>query len=444
MPLEGHHTFVGFGLGAIQAGLFLYEAFHSGNFRRLVSAEIQTTLVEAIRKNAGRYAVNVAWPDRVESEEIGVVEVACPRVEQDRNFLIQAVAEAQEISTALPTVQQYISDEPGSVHRIIAAGLRRKAAIGGPRAVVYAAENHNQAAEILQQSVFEQIPAEERSTVGSNVQFLNTVIGKMSGVVADKDAIQARRLSTITPCTPQAFLVESFNRIFISAIALSSKSGQPFRRGITVFEEKADLLPFEESKLYGHNSTHALAAYIASLYGAKRIMDVRNAPGAFAFLQSAFIQESGEMLIRRHAGLDYLFTREGYTAYALDLLARIFNPRLGDTVERVGRDPARKLEWNDRLIGTLRIGLRHGVPTPRYAMGAAAALAQLDRSVLEQSAAVEELLDPIWSKACPEPTERQAVLQLVEKGRQRVCLWRARNFPDIENLIQASTYLDAT
>ena len=34
-------TFVGFGFGAIQAGLFLYEAYRSGNFGRLVVAEEQ-------------------------------------------------------------------------------------------------------------------------------------------------------------------------------------------------------------------------------------------------------------------------------------------------------------------------------------------------------------------------------------------------------------------
>lgn len=130
MGLDGEHTFAGFGFGAIQAGLFLYEAFHSRNFRRLVVAEIQTALVNAVRQSGGRYAVNIAWPDRVDSEEIGPVEVACPGTEQDRAFLIQAVAEAQEISTALPSVQHYVSDEPGSVHRILAAGLRKKVASG--------------------------------------------------------------------------------------------------------------------------------------------------------------------------------------------------------------------------------------------------------------------------------------------------------------------------
>jgi hypothetical protein len=54
------HTFVGFGFGPIQSGLFVAEAFKSGNFKRIVIAEIDQKLVDAIRANKGSYAVNVA------------------------------------------------------------------------------------------------------------------------------------------------------------------------------------------------------------------------------------------------------------------------------------------------------------------------------------------------------------------------------------------------
>ena len=54
------HIFVGFGFGPIQAGLFLREAYKSGNFDRLIVAEIDQKLVDAVRKNNGSYCVNVA------------------------------------------------------------------------------------------------------------------------------------------------------------------------------------------------------------------------------------------------------------------------------------------------------------------------------------------------------------------------------------------------
>jgi mannitol-1-phosphate 5-dehydrogenase len=426
-------TFVGFGFGAIQAGLFLYEAFRSGNFTRLVVAEIVPEVVDAIRRSQGRYSVNIAYSDRIEAQSVGPVEIAHPQA--DREFLIDRVAEAEEISTALPSVRQYTSPGDSSVHRILAEGLRKKAARGGPRAVVYAAENHNHAAEILEAAVFDEIPEPERQQVRPRVQFLNTVIGKMSGVVSDPDEIRERGLSPTSPAARQAFLVESFNRILISKISLQEAGGPAFERGITVFEEKPDLLPFEEAKLYGHNSTHALAAYIAAVCSVERIADLTRQPGAMAFLEAAFIRESGEALIRRHRGVDPLFTPGGYRAYALDLLERMFNPYLGDTVSRVGRDPARKLEWQDRLIGTLRVALHQGVPAPRYSIGAAAAVAMLDSAVLELTKPAAECLDPLWAKASPDPSEKEKVLTTIGQGIQQLRAWRAANFPDLENFV---------
>jgi len=205
-----------------------------------------------------------------------------------------------------------------------------------------------------------------------------------------------------------------------------------------VFEEKPDLLPFEEAKLYGHNSTHAVAAYLGAVLGVERIADLEKAPGVSAFLEAAFVEESGEALIRRHKGADALFTPEGYRAYATDLLLRMFNPYLGDTVERVGRDPGRKLEWDDRLVGTVRIGLQQGLNPMRYAMGTAAAVAALGESVLDSNVPLQKLLDPLWRKASPNPAEKLAVLQAVEEGRARLRLWRDGGFPDLEGFMEQS------
>jgi mannitol-1-phosphate/altronate dehydrogenase len=152
-----------------------------------------------------------------------------------------------------------------------------------PAAIVYAAENHNHAAEILEDRVMGIIPPEERQVIRPRMRFLNTVVGKMSGVVTDPPEMQERGLSAITPSEKRAFLVESFNRILISRICFGS--GEPgFQLGISVFEEKQDLLPFEEAKLYGHNATHALAAYVGAVRGVQRIADLVAIPGAMSFL----------------------------------------------------------------------------------------------------------------------------------------------------------------
>ncbi len=430
-----HNTYVGFGFGPIQAGLFLYEACRSGAFERLVIAEILPDVVSDIRNAAGYYHLNIAHADRVEHAELGPIAIENPTMPQDRERLIEAIAEAQEISTAIPSVNYYATDEDedaasvtsGSLHRVLAEGLRRKARRGGPRAVVYTAENHNRAAEILTSKVMSQIPASEQEAVQAYVQFLNTVIGKMSGVITDTALIQARGLVPITPQAPRAFLVEAFNRILISKIRFPSPD---FRRGAgAAFEEKEHLLPFEEAKLYGHNATHALGAYIGAVQGIERMAELRELPGALSFLRAAFIEESGAALIHKYAGLDPLFTEDGYRHYAEDLITRMTNPYLLDTVKRVGRDPQRKLGWDDRLIGTMRLALDAGVTPHRYAIGAAAALTQLHPTLLTQPMPIAHLLLPLWEKE-PIQDEATTVLKLIEDGLHQLRRWYAHGFSD--------------
>lgn len=436
MALLGSRTFVGFGFGPIQAGLFLYEAFRSGAFRRLVVGEVLPDVVAAVRDAGGFYSLNIAHSDRVEVAKVGPVEIENPASGSDLRSLVEAVAEAEEIATAVPSVQHYVASGPGSLHRILASGLREKAVRHGSRAVVYAAENHIHAAEILAECVLEEIPRADRPLVSSRVRFLNTVIGKMSGTVSDSEEVRSQGLATITSRDCRAFLVEAFNRIQISRICFEETGGElPFRRGISVFQEKDDLLPFEEAKLYGHNATHALAAYVSAQRGLQRIAELREFPDILRFVRAAFIQESGEALIRKHSGKDRLFTSEGYREYADDLLERMTNPYLRDSVERVGRDPLRKLGWDDRLVGTMRTALAQGLAPRRYAFGAAAALARLDHAFLETEKPAAEWLEPVWGNMSSTPREKQTILDLIEEGRRLLKRWRESGLRDLEALL---------
>jgi len=401
----------------------------------LVVAEVVPEIVCAVLGAGGLFSLNIAHSDHIEIAEVGPLEITDPGSDIGQRRLVEAVAEAEEIATAVPSVQFYTSPSPGSIHRLLAQGLRRKAAAQGPQAIVYAAENHNHAAEILEASVLAEIPDDERAPVSARVRFLNTVIGKMSGVVSDPDEIRLQGLAAITPGGHRAFLVEAFNRILISKIRFEGAGDEPpFQRGIKVFEEKDDLLPFEEAKLYGHNATHALAAYVGAIRGVERIADLAQYPDIFAFLRAAFIQESGEALVRKHAGKDALFTHVGYREYADDLLARMVNPFLHDSVERVGRDPRRKLGWDDRLVGTLRVAIGQGVKPSRYAFGAAAALAVLDRNVLESNVPLRTWLEPLWQTAFPDKLEEEKILELIEEGRRRLQHWLASGFQNLEGL----------
>ena len=99
------HVFVGFGFGPIQSGLFAAEAFKSGNFSRIVIAEIDQSLVDAVGKNNGSYFVNVATNDSIVTECVEGIEIYNPTVDADREQLLAALTEATEIVTSLPSVK---------------------------------------------------------------------------------------------------------------------------------------------------------------------------------------------------------------------------------------------------------------------------------------------------------------------------------------------------
>jgi mannitol-1-phosphate 5-dehydrogenase len=404
MKTDQNKTFVGFGFGAIQGGLFLHEAFLSGHFKRLVVAEVVPDMVHAIRRNGGKYWVNIATKTGIRKQEISGIEIFNPAVAADRHALIAAIAEASEIGTALPSVKFYTTGKEDDVASILAAGLKRKTEIAGsPRAIIYTAENHNHAAEILAAEISRKVA--HHHAILETCQALNTVIGKMSGVVTDAQQMAAQSLAPITTGMPRALLVEEFNRILITRIRWSD-----FDCGIRVFEEKDDLLPFEEAKLYGHNATHALIGYLLQRKGCKLMSDAAKNPDVMKIAREAFIAESGAALCKQRAGVDPLFTPEGFARYADDLLERMMNPYLQDAVERITRDPRRKLGWNDRLVGTMRIVLEQGITPTRYAMGAAAALATLQA---ESGGDAGELLDAIWQEDHADEKIRQQIRKLI-------------------------------
>lgn len=389
-------TFVGFGFGPIQSALFLYEAYCSGNFDRYVIAEVDAALVGAVRAAGGRYAINIAHPDRIEQVQIEGVRLCNPAAESDRQELVAAIAAADEMATALPSVRFYDTGDAASVARLLADGFRRREA--SKPAIIYAAENHNQAAEILVQRLSALVPAEALT----NSQTLNTVIGKMSGVITDADTIQRLGLAPLTPETPRAVLVERFNHILISRVTLAG-----FQRGIQVFVEKDDLLPFEEAKLYGHNAIHALIGYLARLRGLTTMAEAARHGDIMATARAAFLDESGAALVRKYEHLgDPLFTTDGYRAYADDLIERMINPHLNDLIARVTRDARRKLGYEDRLFGTMRLALSQGIEPIHMARGAAAALLCASDKPPQTRESVGATLREIWGPQADELAER--------------------------------------
>ncbi|MCX7005986.1 MAG: hypothetical protein NTY53_01820 [Kiritimatiellaeota bacterium] len=362
-------TYLGIGLGPIQTSIFLDGACRGG-FERLVIADVDAALVAALRANKGVLQFNVASAKTVTTYTITGVEIFNPTVLAEREQLIAAAAEAGEISTALPSVAFFKH----------IAGWLREGFERAPerRRFVYAAENHNHAAEALAAAV----------GVFPATHYLNTVIGKMSGVFSAEEGAR-RQLPTLTPSADRGHLVEEFNNILIQSCAGIEE------RCVQNLIAKPDLLPFEEAKLYGHNALHFWLGLHAEQCGFQMMDEISGAPDLLARARVAFVEEVGAALCRKRAGVDELFTREGFAAYADDLLQRMVNPFLTDRVERVCRDLERKLGWDDRLIGALRLVVSQGLEPAVLAEGAVLAVKKLFGSNPQK---IRIGLESLWGK----------------------------------------------
>ncbi len=375
-----------------------------------------------MRANGGTYHVNVARADRIEAQTVENVELFDPEDAKESEALRGPLAQATEICTCLPSVHFFTSGGSNSVAALIADGLAHRTE---EPTVAYAAENNNHAAEILRDAV----RARLNGGMPRHVQFLNTVIGKMSRVVTDPGEIASLNLTRIAPGIDRAFLVEEFNHILVSRTTLEG-----FRPGIEVFIEKDDLLPFEEAKLYGHNAIHALLGFLGALKGCEAMTELADDAPIMQTARQAFLAESGGALIAKYATLgEELFTEPGYQRYADDLLRRITNPFLGDTTQRAARDILRKLGATDRIFGTMSLALAYGIRPTNMACGALAGIAMLLDGATEYNVPREfsgvgwrdlgrEDLDRLlrWVWKDQEPAFRREIIDCTFEARERL------------------------
>ncbi|MFM7321856.1 MAG: hypothetical protein ACKO5K_10085, partial [Armatimonadota bacterium] len=116
-----------------------------------------------------------------------------------------------------------------------------------------------------------------------------------------------------------------------------------------------DLAPHHARKLYTHNGGHFLLACLAREKGMELLAEAADDPELVARLRG-FWDETGAAICAAY-GLD---PAEQH-AFEDDLLERFRNRALGDTVERVARDPLRKLRSDDRLVGAALLCLARGI-----------------------------------------------------------------------------------
>lgn len=106
-----------------------------------------------------------------------------------------------------------------------------------------------------------------------------------------------------------------------------------------------ELQPFIERKLYTVNTAHCTVAYVGQSYGFATIAAALKDPRVLKQTQEV-LAETSQFLVTKF-GFDPI----EHQKYVEKTLKRISNPVMDDQVERVGRQPLRKLSRFERLIG---------------------------------------------------------------------------------------------
>jgi mannitol-1-phosphate 5-dehydrogenase len=162
---------------------------------------------------------------------------------------------------------------------------------------------------------------------------------------------------------PLEVVAEPYARLPVDAKGIVGKA--PPIKGLEPVE---NFPAYVALKLFVHNAGHAAAAYHGFLKGYTYIHEAMEDAEIVSEVEG--VMGEGAESLRREEGLESAYL-EGYIR---DLLHRLRNPYLGDTVARVGRDPWRKLCPEDRLVGLAKRALAEGIVPVHTARAIAAAL----------------------------------------------------------------------
>jgi mannitol-1-phosphate 5-dehydrogenase len=118
-----------------------------------------------------------------------------------------------------------------------------------------------------------------------------------------------------------------------------------------------------ERKLFTHNLGHAALGYLGWLRGFTYVHESLGDPELRAIFDGA-LDETTLALVRRYPDD---IPAEEQARVRSDVLVRLGNPMILDTIRRVANDPIRKLGPAERLVGSARLCLLEGVSPEKIA-----------------------------------------------------------------------------
>lgn len=242
----------------------------------------------------------------------------------DLEKMTDVIAKADIMATAVgANILKFIAPN-------IALGLKKRFKESGRKLDIIVCENLMNADKVLEGLIKEYLSDEEQRIMDGSVGFVEASIGRMVPVQTDemKDGDSMR------------VCVEKYGYLPVDKNAF--KGEIPNIKGIVPFS------PFDfyiKRKLYLHNMGHAVCAYLGGYKNIDYIYEAIDDPEILNITENAML-ESAMALSEK-----YEFQLHDIIMHVQDLICRFRNAALKDTCKRVGGDPLRKLQPDDRLIG---------------------------------------------------------------------------------------------
>lgn len=347
--------FIMYGAGNIGRG-FIGQTFSAAGYK-VGFIDINMEVINALNEN-GEYPVNIVSSD--ENKEL-LVKNVYGIDGKDIEKVSDEIAGCDMMATAIGVnVLKFIA-------KPIAKGIEKRAGSSGKPLNIIICENLIGADEYLKGLILAEIP-ELKEYVEEKVGFIEASIGRMVPVMTEEKKAG----------NPLRVYVEPYNILPVDKAAFKCEIP-------TDVENLYPFSPFSlfiERKLFMHNMSHALCAYLGYLRGYEYIYQ---AVGDYDIRYVAFcaLVRSAKAVAKEN-GVEI----NGLLDHAENLLYRFTNTALADTAYRVGKDTKRKLGANDRLIGALKLCEKHGVDASYICIGIAAGLLfspQADESSKEVS-----------------------------------------------------------
>ncbi|KQX07918.1 MULTISPECIES: mannitol-1-phosphate 5-dehydrogenase [unclassified Leifsonia] len=344
---------VHFGAGNIGRG-FVGLILHDAGYE-VVFADVNAELIDALSA-ASSYEVH----------EVG--ETPATRI-VDHFRAINSATQEEELRSELTTAHIVTTAVGPTILRFIAphiAAAMRERPAELPPLQVMACENAINATDLLRDEVASFMGQDEWRRNLHKAVFANTAVDR---IVPGQD-----------PDAGLDVTVESFFEWVIE--------DGPFEGDVPVIPDAtfvADLLPFIERKLFTVNTGHATVAYLGAAAGYTKLSDALG-DASVAEIATRVLQETSTLLVAKHQA-----DPEVQRDYREKILRRFANPSLPDTVQRVGRQPLRKLSRHERFVGPAAELAERGLPTSALVEAIGAALA-FDDPDDEQSVQMHALL----------------------------------------------------